>query len=137
VFALVNDFHKWMAWSPWEGIDPALKRTYEGPPAGTGTIYSWSGNNKVGEGRMTLTESHPGDRILIKLEFLRPFKATNITEFTFKPNGNQTTVTWNMSGRHNFISKAFCMFMNMDKKVGGDFEKGLGKMKSVAESGQN
>ncbi|MCI0375998.1 MAG: SRPBCC family protein [Gemmataceae bacterium] len=134
VFAEVNDFHKWQAWSPWEKLDPALKRTYEGPSAGTGAIYSWAGNKKVGEGRMTIMESRPSDLIRINLEFLKPFKATNTTEFTFKPEGNQTVVTWDMSGRNNFIGKAFCMFMNMDKLVGGDFEKGLANLKASVES---
>ena len=134
VFAEVNDFHRWQAWSPWEGIDPALKRTYEGAPAGTGAIYSWVGNNKVGEGRMTLKESRPSDLIRIKLEFLRPFKATNTAEFTFKPEGNQTLVTWSMSGVKNFMFKAFGLLMNMDKMVGRDFEKGLAQMKSVVEA---
>jgi len=134
IFAQVNDFHNWLAWSPWEKLDPALKRTYEGAPAGTGAVYSWVGNKKVGEGRMTLTESRPSDLIRIKLEFIRPFKATNTTEFTFKPQDGQTLVTWTMTGRNNFMSKAFCLFMNMDKMVGGDFEKGLANMKSVVEA---
>jgi hypothetical protein len=136
VFAQVNDFHHWEAWSPWAKLDPALKQTYEGPAAGTGAIYTWAGNNKVGEGTMTLTESRPTDLIRIKLEFRRPFKATNTAEFTFKPDGNQTGVAWSMSGRNNFMAKAFCLFMNMDKMVGGDFEKGLAQMKSVVENGQ-
>src|SRR5207245_5221362 len=97
-------------------------------------IFSWSGNNKVGEGTMTLIESRPNNLIRINLEFRRPFKATNLAEFTFKLEGNQTVVTWSMSGRSNFMSKAFCMFMNMDKMVGGDFEKGLAGMKSVVEA---
>ncbi|MBI3409379.1 MAG: SRPBCC family protein [Planctomycetes bacterium] len=134
VFAQVNDFHNWEAWSPWAKIDPAAKSTFEGPSAGTGAIFRWSGNNKVGEGGMTIMESRPGDLIRIKLEFLRPFKATNTAEFTFTPEGNQTAVTWSMSGRNNFMAKAFCLFMNMDKMVGGDFEKGLAQMKSVAEA---
>jgi hypothetical protein len=134
VFAQVNDFHNWSAWSPWEKLDPALKRTHEGAPAGTGAIYSWIGNKKVGEGRMTLTESKPTDLIRIKLEFLKPFKATNTAEFTFKPEGNQTVVTWSMIGRKNFMLKAFGLFMNMDKMVGGDFEKGLANMKAVVEA---
>jgi hypothetical protein len=134
VFAQVNDFHKWTAWSPWEKLDPDLKRTYEGALAGTGAVYSWSGNKKVGEGRMTLTESRPSDLIRLKLEFLKPFKATNATEFTFKPEGNQTFVTWDMTGKNNFMAKAFCLCMNMDKMVGGDFEKGLANMKSVVET---
>ena len=134
VFAQVNDFHHWEAWSPWAKIDPTMKQTYEGPSAGSGAIYTWNGNGQVGEGRMTLTESKPHELIRIKLEFLKPFQATNAAEFTFQPEGNQTVVTWSMSGRNNFMSKAFGLFMNMDKMVGGDFEKGLASMKSVVEA---
>ena len=134
VFAQVNDFHKWEAWSPWAKIDPAMKQTYEGAPSGTGAIYTWAGNNQVGEGRMTITESHPSDLIKIKLEFIKPWSATNATDFAFKPQGNQTAVTWTMDGDNNFMGKAFGLFMNMDKMVGGDFEKGLAQMKSVAET---
>lgn len=134
VFAQVNDFHKWEAWNPWAKLDPAMKQTYEGAPAGTGAIYTWSGNKEVGEGRMTLTESRPNELIRIKLEFFKPFRATNTAEFTFKPEGNQTTVTWSMTGENNFIAKAVHLFMNMDKMVGGQFEKGLAQMKSVVEA---
>jgi hypothetical protein len=134
VFAEVNDFHRWNAWSPWAKIDPGMKQTHEGAAAGTGAIYSWAGNSEVGEGRMTITESRPNELIRIKLDFIKPFAATNNTEFTFKPQGNQTLVTWNMTGEKNFISKAMCMFINMDKMVGGDFEKGLAALKSIAES---
>src|ERR1700730_1714561 len=119
VFAQVNDFHKWNAWSPWAKIDPAMKQTFEGAPAGVGASYTWTGNKEVGEGRMTITDSHPSDLIKIKLEFIRPFAATNATDFTFKPQGNQTAVTWTMSGDNNFIGKAFGLFMNMDKMIGG------------------
>ncbi len=115
VFAQVNDFHNWEAWSPWAKIDPEMKQAYEGAPAGTGAIYTWAGNDQVGEGRMTLTESRPSDLIRIKLEFLKPFAATSIAEFTFKPEGNQTMVTWSMAGKNNFIAKAFGLFMNMEK----------------------
>ncbi|MDB6123463.1 MAG: hypothetical protein JWQ71_2456 [Pedosphaera sp.] len=134
VFEQVNDFHKWEAWSPWAKLDPAAKNTFEGPTAGTGAIFSWAGNKDVGEGRMTLTESHTNDLIRIKLDFIKPMTSTALTEFTFKPEGNQTTVTWTMSGHKDFMSKAFCMFMNMDKMVGGDFEKGLAQMKLSAET---
>ena len=134
VFAQVNEFKKWEAWSPWGKLDPAMKQTYEGPAAGAGAKYAWAGNNEVGEGRMTLTESRTNELILIKLEFLKPFAAVNATDFAFKSEGNQTTVTWGMSGTNNFISKAFCMFMDMDKTIGGDFEKGLAQLKAVAES---
>ena len=134
VFAEVNDFHKWQAWSPWAKLDPAATFTYDGAPAGTGAIYSWSGNNKVGEGRMTLTESRPDDLVRINLDFVRPFAASNVAEFTFTPQANQTNVTWSMSGRNKFPAKAFGLFMNIDKMVGGDFEKGLAQLKAVAEA---
>jgi Polyketide cyclase / dehydrase and lipid transport len=132
-FAQVNDFHKWEAWNPWGKIDPAMKQTYEGTPAGTGAIYSWIGNNEVGEGRMTIIESHPSDLIRIKLEFFKPFAANNTAEFTFKPEGNQTVVTWSMSGDKNFMAKAIHLFINMDKMIGGQFDKGLAEMKSIVE----
>ena len=134
VFAQVNDFHKWEEWSPWEKVDPALKRTYEGAPAGTGAIYSWAGNNQIGEGRMTITESRPSDLIRIKLEFLKPFAATHTAEFTFKPEGDQTAVTWSMTGKNKFIAKGIGLLMNMDKMIGGQFERGLVQMKSVVEA---
>jgi hypothetical protein len=134
VFDQVNDFHHWDAWSPWAKIDPAMKQTYEGAPAGTGAIYTWIGNKQVGEGRMTILESRPSDLVKIKLEFMKPFKATNAAEFTFQPQGAQTAVTWSMSGRNNFFLKAFGLFMNMDKMIGGDFEKGLASMKAVSEA---
>lgn len=134
VFAQVNDFHKWEAWSPWAKLDPAMKQTYAGAPAGTGAIYTWAGNDQVGEGRMTLTESRPNELVRIKLEFLKPFASTAATEFTFKPEGNQTMVTWSMAGKNNFMAKAFGLFMNMDKTVGGQFEKGLANLKSVSEA---
>jgi len=134
VFAQVNDFHNWNAWSPWAKLDPAMKQTYEGAPAGTGAISTWTGNKDVGEGRMTITESRPSELVRIKLEFVKPFRATNTAEFTFKPEGDQTIVTWSMAGKNNIMAKAFGLFMNMDKMVGGDFEKGLARMKSVVEA---
>ena len=134
VFAQVNDFHKWEAWNPWGKIDPAMKQTYEGAPAGPGAIYTWVGNKNVGQGRMTLTESRPSDLIRIKLEFFKPFAGTNIAEFTFKPEGNQTAVTWSMTGKNNFMAKAIHLFMNMDKMIGGQFETGLAQMKSIVEA---
>jgi hypothetical protein len=134
VFAQVNDFHKWEAWNPWGKIDPAMKQSYEGAPAGSGAIYTWIGNKEVGEGRMTMTESRPSDLIRINMEFYKPFSANNTAEFTFKPAGSQTTVNWSMSGNKNFMAKAIHLFMNMDKVIGGQFEKGLASMKSVVES---
>jgi uncharacterized protein YndB with AHSA1/START domain len=134
VFAQVNDFHNWDAWSPWAKLDPACKYTFEGPPSGTGAVFTWSGNDQVGEGRMTITESRPNELIRIQLDFIRPFKSTCTTEFEFKPEGEQTAVTWTMSGEKDFLSKGFCLFMDMDKTVGGDFEKGLAQMKAVTEA---
>jgi hypothetical protein len=134
VFAEVNDFHKWEAWNPWGKIDPAMKQTYESAPAGIGAVYTWAGNNEVGVGRMTITDSRPSDLIRIKLEFFKPFTATNQSEFTFKPEGDQTAVTWSMTGNNNFMAKAVHLSMNMDKMVGGQFEKGLAQMKAAVES---
>jgi len=136
VFAQVNDFHNWEAWSPWAKIDPAAKNTFEGPSSGVGAVFKWSGNSEVGEGSMTITESKPNERILIDLHFIKPFEGTDITEFTFKSEGDQTVVTWTMTGRKNFISKGICMFMDMDKMVGGKFDEGLANIKAVVEKGK-
>jgi hypothetical protein len=134
VFEQVNDFHKWEEWSPWAKLDPNMKQTYEGSPSGTGAMYSWAGSGKVGEGKMTITEAQPFDFIKIQLAFLKPFKATNMSEFTFHQEGDQTQVTWSMTGRNGFIAKAFCLLVNMDKLIGRDFDKGLASMKSIVES---
>lgn len=134
VFAHVNDFRRWAAWSPYEKRDPTMRKTYEGATAGKGAIYTWNGNNEVGEGRTTITESRPSDLIRIRLEMVRPFACTNDVEFTFRPQGDQTAVTWTMTGRNRFIAKAAGMFINMDKMIGGDFEKGLAQLKSVVEA---
>ena len=134
VFAQVNDFHKWAAWNPWAKIDPAMKQTYEGAPAGTGAIYTWIGNNEVGQGRMTIIESRPSDLIRIKMEFFKPFAGNSIAEFTFKPESNKTAVTWSMTGNNNFMAKAIHLFVSMEKMIGGQFEKGLASMKSIVET---
>ena len=138
VFPLVNDFRQWPAWSPWEHRDPNMTRSYEGPPSGVGAAYRWSGNREVGEGCITITDSRPDELIRMRLEFLKPFKSTNTTEFTFAPEagGPATNVTWTMTGRNNFMGKAFGLFMDMDKMIGADFEKGLAAMKAAAESQQ-
>lgn len=134
VFAQVNDFRKWDAWSPYARRDPAMKKSFEGAPAGVGAVYTWSGNHEVGEGRTTIIESRPHDLIRIKLEFVRPFAATNTAEFTFRPEGERTAVTWSLAGRNSFMGKAVGLFMNMDRMVGVDFEQGLARMKSVVEA---
>jgi hypothetical protein len=134
IFGEVNDFHRWPEWSPWAKLDPAMKSTYEGPAAGVGAVYAWVGNDEVGEGRMTITESRPDEFLRVRLEFIRPFAATNNAEFTLAPSADGTMVMWAMTGRKNFIMKAFCMFMDMDSMVGKDFEKGLAQMKALVET---
>lgn len=136
VFALVNNFHNFGKWSPWESKDPNLKRTFSGPDSGVGANYHWVGNKNVGEGNMEILESKPYERITIKLDFLKPFKASNTAEYLFAPEGNGTRMTWGMYGRNNLVMKAFGMLMNMDKLVGADFERGLANIKSVVESKQ-
>jgi len=134
VFPLVNDFHGWSAWSPWEKLDPAMKKTFSGPAAGKGAGYAWTGNDKVGEGRMTILDSKPDESVAIKLEFIKPFEETSDTTFTFQPQGSATQVTWTMAGRSGFIAKAFGVFMDMDAMIGKDLEKGLATLKERAEA---
>ena len=135
VHAYVNDFHKWPEWSPWEKLDPAMKREFSGAPAGhRARPTHWSGNDDVGEGRMTITDSRAAQSVTIRLEFLKPFAATNTTQFDFAPSGSGTNVTWAMTGHNNFMAKAFSAFMDMDKMVGADFEKGLAGLDTATAS---
>lgn len=134
VFPNVNEFPRWAAWSPWEKLDPAMQKEFSGPAAGTGAAYAWkSENDNVGEGRMTILESRPAEFVGIKLEFIKPFAATNDIAFTFHAMDGGTHVTWNMSGKNGFTGKLMHVFMDMDKMVGGDFEKGLAELKRVSE----
>jgi len=135
VYAQLEDFHNWPAWSPWEHLDPAMKRSMSGSASGAGAVYEWTGNDKVGQGRMTITGAKPGQEIVIQLEFLKPFQATNVATFSLSPEATGTHVLWAMEGRNNFVAKAMCIFMPMDKMVGGDFERGLASLKQVAERG--
>jgi uncharacterized protein YndB with AHSA1/START domain len=137
VFAQVNDLHKWDAWSPWAKLDPAAKITFDGSEAGQGAAMGWSGNEKVGEGKMTIVESHPNDDIKIKVDFTKPFEGSIGSDFAFKPDGDKTTVTWAMTGHRSFVQKAFCLVMNGDKMLAGDIEKGLAQLKSVVEQGKS
>lgn len=132
VHALVNDFHAWRSWSPWEELDPDLQRTYTGPDAGVGAHYAWTGNRRAGAGSMEITTSTP-EQIAITLSFLKPWKATNQVAFAFGHDGNGTQVTWTMHGRHAGLGRLFALFMSMDKLVGKDFEKGLAQLKEQAE----
>jgi len=134
VFPQVNELRNWEAWNPWGRLDPNCKMTYDGPAAGVGASYAWAGNNKVGEGRNTITESKPNERVRFRLEFAKPMKATNAAEFTFRPEGDQTIVTWTMTGKNNFIGKVIGLVVNCDQMIGGQFEKGLAQMKLLAEA---
>ncbi len=136
IFPHVNNLQNWEAWSPWAKLDPNAKNSFEGPSEGVDAKMSWAGNNKVGVGSMTVTESRPSDFIQFRLEFLKPMKATNIAEFTFKPDGDQTAVTWTMTGINNFMAKVMGLFMNCDKMCGGMFEQGLASLKAVVEAGR-
>jgi hypothetical protein len=134
VFPFVNSLYRWADWSPWNDLDPDMKRTYEGPILGVGAVYAWSGNDKVGSGRLTLEESTPHEFIRIKLEFIKPFASTNTTTFTIKPIAEGASVTWAMEGHNDFMGKAASLFMDMDQLIGKDFEKGLVGLRQQAEA---
>ena len=133
VYALINDFHNWATWSPWEKLDPTMTRHFSGAAQGDGTIYEWIGNNKVGSGRMEIISTTPASKILIKLDFLKPFEAHNTAEFTLQPVGDSTTLTWRMYGPNPYIAKLMQLFCSMDQMVGKDFETGLANIKAQAE----
>ncbi len=132
IYPHLGDFHAWNAWSPWEKMDPALKRTFSGAASGKGAVYAWEGNKKVGKGRMEITDATPS-RIAIKLDFIEPFEGHNVTEFTLEPKGDSTSLTWTMSGPALFITKVMQVFVSMDAMIGKDFEAGLASLKAVAE----
>lgn len=134
VFAQINDFHRWDAWSPWAKLDPDAQTAFHGAESGEGAIFGWSGNKQIGEGGMTITESRPHELIRIKLAFLRPFKATSTAEFTFRPAGEGTEVTWTMFGNNNFMAKAVGLFMDCDAMVGKQFEQGLASIRAIVET---
>jgi hypothetical protein len=137
-FAQVNDFHAWQAWSPYEKLDPQMKRAFGGAASGTGATYAWTSDSpKAGEGRMTLERSEPASRAVIGLELIKPFAATNTVTFTFVPAAGGTKVTWAMDGTNDFFTKAIHLVVDVDKLVGADFERGLASLKTVAESASN
>jgi uncharacterized protein YndB with AHSA1/START domain len=133
VFALIDDFHRWGEWSPWEKLDPDMKRTFGGPAAGPGAVYEWTGNGKVGAGRMEILKAAPAAKVEIQLDFIKPFEGHNIAEFMLTPQGEATQVTWVMHGPAPYISKLMGVFVSMDTMIGKDFEAGLANMKSAAE----
>lgn len=134
VFPHVNDLHLWQIWSPYAKKDAAAKYTFQGPPAGPGAAMGWAGNNDVGVGTMTVVESKPDELVRFRLDFKKPFEGSSFAEFTFKPDGNQTLVTWSMSGKNSFVFKAVSMVMDCDKMIGGDFDKGLADLKAIVEA---
>jgi hypothetical protein len=133
IFPHVNDLKQWEDWSPWAKLDPAAKVTFSGPQSGVGASFQWDGNDKIGAGTMTITESKPNERIATRTDFVKPFAGTSNADFIFSESGGQTNVIWSMFGRQNFIGKAMCLFMSMEKMVGPDFERGLAALKRVSE----
>jgi len=133
IFPLINDFHRWGEWSPYEKLDPGMKRTFGGAPAGKGATYAWEGNDKAGVGRMEILESAPSSKIAIKLDFTKPFEARNMAEFTLRPQDGATQVTWAMHGPSPYIAKLMGIFFNMDQMIGKDFETGLANLKTASE----
>jgi uncharacterized protein YndB with AHSA1/START domain len=133
IFALINDFRQWEAWSPWEKLDPALKRAYSGAPSGKGAVYEWTGNKNVGAGRMEIVESSPPAKIVLSLDFSAPFEAHNQVQFSLDSRGESTTLTQSMYGPSPFVSKLLGLFFNMDKMVGEKYDEGLASIKAIAE----
>jgi hypothetical protein len=132
VHDLVDDFHQWVSWSPWEGLDPDLQRTYSGPDRGVGAQYEWSGNRKAGEGSMRITGSTP-QAVDVDLTFRKPFPSTSRVRFELTPSGAGTAVTWRMSGEQTGLMGVIGKVVKMDRLIGPDFEKGLARLKAVAE----
>ena len=133
LFSLINDFHQWGSWSPWEAKDPAMKRSYDGAASGKGAVYAWDGNNNVGSGRMEILDSSHPSKIVIKLDFFKPFEGHNTAEFTMLPQGDVTNLTWVMHGPAVFMSRVMQVFMNQDRMIGKDFEVGLANLKKLTE----
>ncbi|HEV7878950.1 SRPBCC family protein [Bradyrhizobium sp.] len=134
IFPLIDDFHQWGSWSPYENRDPAMQRSFSGAERGKGAVYAWNGNKNVGSGRMEILDAPAPDKVVIKLDFLKPFEAHNTAEFTLLPQGGSTNVTWRMHGPAPLMSKVMQVFMNMDNMVGKDFAAGLANLKRVVET---
>ncbi len=133
VFPLINDFHRWGSWSPWEKLDPAMKRTFSGPESGQGAGYAWDGNSKAGQGSMQIAESADPSKVRIDLHFIKPFDSRAVATFTLRDEAGATDVLWAMDGPMPYISKVMSLFVGMDSMIGPDFEAGLAKLKTVAE----
>ena len=134
IHALLDDFHEWRRWSPWEDLDPDMDRTYAGPDSGVGAKYAWRGSGRAGQGRMEILESEP-HHVAVELVFAAPMRATNRVDFTLVPKGDTTGVEWVMTGPQNVVMRLMGKLMSMDKMVGPDFERGLARLKAAAEAG--
>jgi hypothetical protein len=133
IFAILSDFRNWADWSPWEKLDPSMEKTWQGTSSGVGAVYAWAGNSKVGQGRMEIMEASAPNRLLIKLDFFKPFEAHNMTEYSLETTGDSTEVSWAMYGPNRFFSKIMGLFFSMDRMVGGQFEEGLARLQALAE----
>jgi hypothetical protein len=133
IYPLISDFHSWTSWSPYEKRDPALKRTYSGSPSGKGAVYEWEGNSEVGSGRMEIIDTSVPSKVVIKLDFIKPFEGHNVAQFAMQPSGGATNVTWSMDGPTPYLGKVIGIFMNMDRMIGSDFEAGLANLKTLTE----
>lgn len=134
IFAFLNDFHKWGAWSPWEKLDPAMERTFSGAETGKGALYAWNSRGKAGVGSMEITDTNAPSKLTLALNFIKPFKNSCVVDFTLEPQGDSTTVAWDMEGPTPFVAKIMHVLFNMDKMVGKDFERGLANLKTVSEN---
>lgn len=133
IYPHLVDFHNWEAWSPWEELDPNMDKEFSGTDKGVGAVYNWSGNKKAGTGRMEITNAAEPSNVEIALDFIKPFKSSNVNSFTLEPNGDKSRVVWTMEGPNTFMTKVMSIFKSMDKLVGPDFEKGLAKLKAISE----
>ncbi len=134
IYAILADFHRSPEWSPFEKLDPDMKRTHSGAASGKGAVYAWEGDSKAGAGRMEIVEAIPDRSLTLKLDFMRPFEASNMVEYRLEPKGTATQVSWDMHGPMPFISKVMCVFVDLDKMIGKDFEAGLANLKALAET---
>jgi uncharacterized protein YndB with AHSA1/START domain len=133
IFPLIEDFHAWAGWSPWEKKDPAMKRSFSGPAMGKGAVYAWEGNSEVGQGSMEIVEDSPPSKLVLKLDFVKPFEGHNVVTFTLVPQGETTNVTWTMEGASPFFAKVIGLVCDMDSMIGKEFETGLASLKALAE----
>ncbi len=133
IYPLITDFRRWESWSPYEKVDPAMKKTYSGAASGKGAVYEWDGNSEVGQGRMEIVDTADPSRVTIKLDFMKPLEGHNVAVFALAPQGDTTNVTWTMDGPTPYICKLICVFVNMDTMIGKDLETGLANLKTIAE----